>query len=94
MHHKAIGGKRNLIAPLIRQVESFRKPLFISFCAVIILAIYFPFCGIQLDKMQKGFIKAGLVISGFQLSTIFFLAVALQYLPLSTSIIVRVSFKT
>ena len=73
------------------QVESFHKPIFISYCAILGLAAYFPFCGLSLNTMSKNFIRTSALISVFQLATIYFLALALQYLPISIAIITRVS---
>ncbi len=70
---------------------SFKKPIFISYCAFLGLAAYFPFSGLATENTPKTLIKKGLAIAGLQFAAICFLSVGLNILPISTSIIVRVS---
>lgn len=72
------------------QIETFQKPLFIAFIALVGLASYFPFCGLEIETMTKDFIGNAITIALFQLSTILFLALGLQFLSASTAIILRV----
>ncbi len=72
------------------QIHTFQKPLFLTFCALVGLAACFPFCGLKVETMTRDFVINSMWISTLHLSTVAFLALGLQFLPASTSIILRV----
>jgi hypothetical protein len=78
----------------VLQVLTFEKPMLISFCALMGLALYFPFCGLDIDVICKDLIHRGIIMSIFHFANIYFFVAGMQFLPISTAIIVRVLHPT
>ncbi len=58
------------------------------------LALYFPFCGLDIDVICKDLIHRGIIMSIFHFANIYFFVAGMQFLPISTAIIVRVLHPT
>jgi hypothetical protein len=75
-------------------MENFHKPIFLTLASLLGFSLYFPFCGLPVSSISKDLCLRCIVIGALQLMNFVAFMYSMEYLPISTAIIVRVKSPT